>query len=1174
MRTDPNTTVPPAPHLRVLVAAGGTAGHLAPALAVADVLRDAGHDVRFAASSGRRDAELIGARGYEAELFQIGGLPRRPGLAQLRAVFRAATAVFTCVGIVRRARPDVLLAGGGFVSAPAALAARLVGVPVVTTEADAHLGLANRISGRRSRRLLTAYPLPRLRLRQEVVGRPVDQRFFDLAERGPQVARGLARDTLGLPLDARVLAVVGGSGGATRLNDSTHAAWGGEADPRVGATGGAAGEPLWILHVTGRRDHADVVGRGIASDRYRVIEYCDDMPTLLAAADLVVSRPGGSVFELAAMGRAAVLVPSPHVTGNHQARNAQWFADRGGARMVADTELDGPRLRALAEELLAPEGDGLRAGLERGITALARPRAAQRIATVVAQCGGAKVRERGAATSMTPAPTDPTMPLAGRRFHLLGAGGAGVSALAQLCAAWGARVDGCDRADSAYAGLVRAAGIPVAIGHDAAHVEPGVEVVVSSALPSDHPELQRARELSCPVRLRGELLGELTSLRPDTVVVAGAHGKSTTTGMLAHVANRLGLDPAVAAGATIPGLGADGVATNVRTGQGPFLVEGDESDRTLLHLQARIAIVTNIERDHHHTFTSDADVEALFATWIRTHQPELLVAGPGEALDRLVVHATGRVVRFGEDEAELARVAAALCVPGRHNALNASGALHALVALGVEEERALAELGTFGGVGRRFEQVGEANGVLVVDDYGHHPTEVAATIEAARGLARERGGRVLVAFQPHLYSRTQALWSEFADALANADRAWVLPIYGAREEPVEGVSERLIADAVVERAPRTYAGHGVSDPATGDVATIVDEVMEGDVLITMGAGSVTELAPRLLDSIEAVDSTAPAWIERDVPLHKFTTIGTGGPARLFAKVESEERLVEALAFARERGLSIAVVGLGSNTLIDDDGFGGLAIRLAGELGRIEVDAERARVVLGGGASLAASVRLCREAGLSGFEFACAIPGTAGGALKMNAGAYGGEMRDVLLRARLVSASGVREVVPADLDMRYRHTNIPWNEIVSEIEIALGHDEPDAIKARIKEMQGRRSESQPRAARSFGSVFQNPIDAPADASADAFEEGRLLGAGALIERAGLKGHRIGGARISPKHGNFIENDEQGTTADIVALIELARETVRERFGVLLHTEVHLLARDGYRPLHDGLAEEQP
>lgn len=191
---------------------------------------------------------------------------------------------------------------------------------------------------------------------------------------------------------------------------------------------------------------------------------------------------------------------------------------------------------------------------------------------------------------------------------------------------------------------------------------------------------------------------------------------------------------------------------------------------------------------------------------------------------------------------------------------------------------------------------------------------------------------------------------------------------------------------------------------------------------------------------------------------------------------------------------------------------------------------------------------------------------------MNAGAYGGEMRDVLTSVRLVDAGGAREAEPSTLGMRYRHTDIDWRTVVSRIEIALTPDDPEAIKARVKEMQARRSESQPRAARSFGSVFQNPTSVPEGASDEAMrEDGAPYGAGALIERAGLKGHRIGGACISPKHGNFIENDQAGTTADIVGLIELARATVLERFGVELHTEVHLLDRTGYRTLFDGLAE---
>lgn len=777
--------------------------------------------------------------------------------------------------------------------------------------------------------------------------------------------------------------------------------------------------------------------------------------------------------------------------------------------------------------------------------------------------------------------------LAGRRFHMLGIGGAGVSALAQLAHAWGAEVGGCDRADSAYARLVREAGVPVHLAHAVEHVDAGHEVVVSSAVPEDHPELVRARELDCRVVLRGELLGELTRLR-DTVVVAGAHGKSTTTAMIAHAAVRCGLDPSVALGATSAQLGG-----NVRaSGADLFVVEGDESDRTLLALAARIAVVTNIERDHHHTFGSDDEVEELFATWVASLPSDAtLVAGPGAACDRLVATVGERhVVRFGLDEEQLAAVGARLVLPGRHNALNAAAAASVLELLGVEQARAVDALGTFSGIGRRFELVGTAGGARVVDDYAHHPTEVRATVQAAREQAGD--GRVLVVFQPHLYSRTAALWAEFAGALGGADRVWILPIHGAREDPIEGVDARLISRELDRVAPGVCAGVIESGAATDDVATIIEDVRPSDTLITMGAGSVTELAPRILAALETTTGSGrrdaappraprPRGVELDVPLSRFTTIGTGGTARLFARVGSEEHLVQLLTWAADEALPIALVGLGSNSLVADEGFDGLALRLVDGLAAIDVDvdgdgddgARAGGVVLGGGASLAAAVRLCRDAGLTGFEFACAIPGTAGGALRMNAGAYGGEMRDVLVRARLASARGVREVGPEALGLRYRHSDVLRDEVVTRVEIALGHDDPAVIKARVREMQARRSASQPRAARSFGSVFRNPgADDEAEAgAADAPGEQRL-GAGSLIEQAGLKGHQVGGARISPVHGNFIENVADATTADVIELMLLAQRTVRELFGVNLQPEVHLLGSAGYRPLAETLAEQ--
>ena len=288
-------------------------------------------------------------------------------------------------------------------------------------------------------------------------------------------------------------------------------------------------------------------------------------------------------------------------------------------------------------------------------------------------------------------------------------------------------------------------------------------------------------------------------------------------------------------------------------------------------------------------------------------------------------------------------------------------------------------------------------------------------------------------------------------------------------------------------------------------------------------------------------STLPAGVQREVPLSRFTTIGTGGPAAFLGEPADDGSLVEMLRWAREEQQEIAVIGLGSNLLPADAGFDGLVLRLAGELTRIEVG--EAGAVLGGGASLAAAVRKVGDAGLAGFEFACAIPGTMGGAVRMNAGAYGREIVDVLVTATICSADGRRTVPASDLGLTYRHSTLQYGEIVAAAEITLAPDDPAQIKERVREYQGRRTAAQPRKARTFGSVFKNP-------------EGERT-SGQLLEACGLKGYRVGGAQISEKHANFIENVDGATSSDVVALMTEARRRAKDQFGVELHHEVQTL-----------------
>jgi UDP-N-acetylmuramate dehydrogenase len=282
-------------------------------------------------------------------------------------------------------------------------------------------------------------------------------------------------------------------------------------------------------------------------------------------------------------------------------------------------------------------------------------------------------------------------------------------------------------------------------------------------------------------------------------------------------------------------------------------------------------------------------------------------------------------------------------------------------------------------------------------------------------------------------------------------------------------------------------------------------------------------------------------VEEGVPLARLTTIGTGGPARAFAKPESPAALEQALAWAAGRDLAVATVGLGSNLLAADEGVDALVLRLGGELAEVRVDGEL--LVAGGGATNAVCLHRARAAGLGGFEFACAIPGTAGGGVWMNAGAYGSDWAQILVRARVVTADGAGWLTPAELGLSYRHSDLRHGQVVAEVEYRLVPRPPEEIKATVADLIARRKATQPTNKRTFGSVFKNPE--------------HELGAGQMLEACGLKGHGIGGAIVSPKHANFIENAGGATTADALALMAEARRRAREQFGVDLQHEVELL-----------------
>jgi UDP-N-acetylmuramate--alanine ligase len=390
------------------------------------------------------------------------------------------------------------------------------------------------------------------------------------------------------------------------------------------------------------------------------------------------------------------------------------------------------------------------------------------------------------------------LPLAGRRFYFVGVGGAGLSAYANFARAWGAEVRGWDLRETIF--LEALDDVRVDLGGEPVPPE-GYEVVLSTA--------HAGRVAGTP---RADFLAELVSLRPS-IVVGGAHGKTTTAAMIAFVLRELGRDPAWIVGGVVPQLGG-----NAGVGAGWLVVEGDESDRSIGLLRPEIAVVTNVELDHHAAYSSEAELAAFFEEW--------LAAAP---------HA----VRGWE----LEPVAVTLGVPGEHNRLNAAAALAALELAGVGREGALSALGGFAGVGRRFELVGERGGVRVVDDYAHNPTEIAAALRTARALEP----RALIAvYQPHVYERTRQLHHELGTALGIADSAIVTDVLGGRDRPRAGVTGKLVLDHVPHPVRRGWAP-GLEDAA----ALALAWARPGDVVVTLGVGEPWRIARAIVDGLTA-----------------------------------------------------------------------------------------------------------------------------------------------------------------------------------------------------------------------------------------------------------------------------------------------------------------------------------
>jgi UDP-N-acetylmuramate--alanine ligase len=447
-----------------------------------------------------------------------------------------------------------------------------------------------------------------------------------------------------------------------------------------------------------------------------------------------------------------------------------------------------------------------------------------------------------------------------RHFHFIGLGGVGMSALAELLLAQGTHVSGSDGSDSEYLRRLAGLGARCFVGHEKSQLDGAEVVVVSSAIPPENVELQEARERDLPIIHRSELLAEMMRFR-ESIAVAGSHGKTTTSAMIAHLLLKAGLDPTVAVGARVRSLGG-----NARLGNAPFFVaEADESDRSFLRLHPVHAVVTNLDLDHTEQYRDLKDVSGAFRTFLEQlpFYGYAVVCGDDYALQSVVRNVHHRVVTYGASEQAEFRATAIdsgpftvrfelsrrgtllgtiqLQVGGRHNALNATAAASIGHRLGIPFDEIRDALGGFVGAERRMERKGERDGVLVLDDYAHHPTEVRATLEACRAVGR----RIVLVFQPHRFSRTLGLMNEFATCFEEADRLYLLDIYPAGEAPIEGVNSSELARRIGRLRQADYIP---SEAAL--LRRLRSDCRPGDLLVTMGAGDVWKLGEKFLEGSE------------------------------------------------------------------------------------------------------------------------------------------------------------------------------------------------------------------------------------------------------------------------------------------------------------------------------------
>jgi UDP-N-acetylmuramate--alanine ligase len=743
------------------------------------------------------------------------------------------------------------------------------------------------------------------------------------------------------------------------------------------------------------------------------------------------------------------------------------------------------------------------------------------------------------------------------RIHLVGVAGSGMSGVAALLLELGHTVSGSDKVSTLETERLQRLGLRFHEQHQAEHASDAELVVFSSAIKSDNPILITARNSGKLMVRRAEALAAIMRNK-RAILIAGMHGKTTTSAMAAHVLREAGLHPSHYVGAEIPILGSNAHWDS----RGEYFVgEGDESDGTLRCFYPEHALILNIEEEHLDFYADLGAIEKAFAQLTNQTRGTVFYNVDDPNTARLCARRNETVSYGFSEEADyhggdikLRDFASVFCiyrrgeklgeailnVPGLHNVQNALGVIALASELAIPFDKVAASLRKFEHARRRFEIKYASDRFLLVDDYAHHPTEIRATLKTAKSIRRRR---LLTMFQPHRFSRTKALHREFGSAFGDADRVLITDVYPASETPIPGISGQTIADEIARHGHRNVRYQPRLEWVHRDVGNMLES---GDLVLSLGAGNIHEqLSILAADLVIAEKLKAIVGKQGDVrlyePLAKHTTLRVGGPAQFWVEPRDENAFAELIRFCRQENLPLFVIGRGSNLLVRDGGIAGVVVHpRGGDLSKIVIHGDE--ITAGVGAKLRDVAYAGKAAGLGGLEWMEGIPGAVGGSLRMNAGAMGSQTFENVVCIHYLDANGEPHTKTRDeLEVHYRNFPLLENNFAVSA-VFRGHPAPvEEIVRKLGASQEKRRTTQP-AAKSAGCIFKNPDSCPA---------------GKLVDELGLKNSRVGQARVSEVHGNFIVNDGGATAADMLELIEQIKSAARTRRGIELETEVKIV-----------------